>query len=251
MDEAGALDRLASLVEQATSVLVFTGAGISTGSGIPDFRGPGGLWTKIKPVYFQDFVSSEEARVRHWELKLEGFAAFSGATPNAAHRALVDLERRGKLDLLVTQNIDGLHALAGNAEERIVEIHGTNRHVACIDCGWRDAPARWMAEFRESRRCPVCPDCGGFLKSATISFGQAMPEEEMVRAFAGADRADLAISIGSTLEVTPAAHVPLAAKQGGAPYAIVNRGPTAHDSICDVRLEGDVCELLPELVARL
>lgn len=233
---------------EAKRVLVFTGAGISTGSGIPDFRGPGGLWTRRQPVYFQDFVASEEARVEHWDYKLETFDAFRDAQPNAAHRALAGLERLGRLQLLVTQNIDGLHAQAGNAPERTVEIHGTNRALECIQCDWRsDDVAAAMEDFRRTRQCPRC-ECGGPLKTATISFGQAMPEAKLRRALEFAATADLALAIGSTLEVHPAASVPMVAKENGATYAIINRGSTAHDALADLRLEGDACEILPALL---
>lgn len=240
--------RLAKLLSRSSRVLIFTGAGISTGSGIPDFRGPGGTWTKRRPVYFQDFMSSEAARVEHWDYKLEFFEAFRDARPNAAHRALAELERRGKLEALVTQNIDGLHEAAGNSPARIVELHGTNRAIECTRCGARSEPAPHFEAFRRARRCPVCP-CGGWLKTATISFGQSMPDREMARASGAASRCDLVISIGSTLEVHPAAGIPLIAVDRGVPYAIVNRGPTAHDLLATLRLEGDAVELLPRVLA--
>lgn len=243
------MDRLVSLLKEARRVLVFTGAGISTGSGIPDFRGPGGVWSRRRPVYFREFMNSEEARIEHWDYKLEGFDAFKNARPNAAHRALVDLERGGKLGALVTQNIDGLHHDAGNAEEKIIELHGTNRKVECVTCGALTEPEPAFEEFRRTRRCPRCP-CGGLLKTATVSFGQSMPQDKLMEAFAAAEKADLAIAVGSTLEVEPAASVPLAAWRRGTPYAIVNRGPTAHDEVAHVRLEGDATEILPELLRR-
>lgn len=240
--------RLFRLLSEASRVLVFTGAGISTGSGIPDFRGPRGTWTKRRPVTFQDFMASEAARVEHWDYKLEFFEAFRDARPNAAHRALAELERRGKLEALVTQNIDGLHEAAGNSPGRIVELHGTNRAIECTRCGARSEPGPHFEAFRRTRRCPVCP-CGGRLKTATISFGQAMPQREMARAAEAAARCDLVVSIGSTLEVHPAASVPLMAVDRGVPYAIVNRGPTAHDLLATLRLEGDAVELLPRALA--
>lgn len=242
--------RLCAAFVEASQVVVFTGAGISTGSGIPDFRGPGGLWTRRQPVYYQDFVASEESRVEHWDYKLETFDAFRDAQPNAAHRALAELERLGRVQLLVTQNIDGLHAEAGSDPGCIVELHGTNRAVECIQCRRRSEVDVAMEEFRRTRQCPRC-ECGGPLKTATISFGQAMPEAELRRALEFAATADLALAIGSTLEVHPAASVPLVAKENGATYAIINRGPTAHDALADLRLEGDACEILPALVAGL
>ena len=244
------MKRLAEQVARSESLLVFTGAGVSTGSGIPDFRGPQGVWKKRDPVYYQDFMTSEASRTEYWDQKLEGFEAFWNAKPNAAHRSLVELERRGKLDCLVTQNIDGLHQLAGNAEERIIELHGSNRLVQCQSCRKTDDPRPAFKVFAETKRCPRCP-CGGFLKPATISFGQQMDHEKLQRAFAAATRADLVISAGSTLSVEPAASVPLAAHQNNAPYAILNQGPTEHDRIATLRYEGDVTTLLPELIREL
>lgn len=246
---ADALERAASVVAGARRLLIFTGAGISTGSGIPDFRGPNGVWKRRQPVYFQDFLASEDARVEHWDFKLESWDTFQLARPNAAHAAIVELERLGIVLLLVTQNIDGLHQDAGSDPARVVEIHGTNRFIECLSCGARSDPRPWMEEFRRTRRAPRCA-CGGLVKSATISFGQAMPEAEMERAFDAAARADAALAIGSTLEVQPAALVPLEVRRAGNPYVIVNRGQTAHDGVATVRLEGDCAALLPALVER-
>jgi NAD-dependent deacetylase len=228
-------------------VLVFSGAGISTGSGIPDFRGPGGVWTRRKPVQYQDFMRSEEARIDYWEYVLEGFDAFRDARPNAAHGALVDLEHRDRLDLLVTQNIDGLHSAAGNSDSRIVELHGTRRHVQCQTCHARRAPEPVLESFRRTRTPPLCP-CGGLLKPATVSFGQAMPEQELRRAFDAARVADLVLSIGSTLSVYPASEVPLVAVQAGAPYVIINRGETEHDRFATVRIDDDAVTVLPRII---
>ncbi len=244
------LDTLADRWRRARFVLVFTGAGISTGSGIPDFRGPDGLWKRIQPVYYDEFLSSHEARVRHWEYKLAGWPGFREARPNPAHLALAELERRGKLEWLVTQNIDGLHQLAGQSSERIIELHGTNRSVECVHCGRRFEPGPVFEKFQATRRPPECP-CGGFLKPATISFGQAMPMDKLRQAFEMAAKADLAVSIGSTLTVEPAASVPLAARQAGAFYAILNQGETAHDGIADLRIEGDAAAILPELTEKI
>ncbi len=231
----------------AKKVLVFTGAGISTGSGIPDFRGPNGLWKRWVPVYFDEFLSSHEARVRHWEYKLEGWPGFRAARPNAAHQALVDLERMGRLDLLVTQNIDGLHQMAGNSPKRVIELHGSNRRIECVQCGKDSDPDSVFERFRTTRQPPVC-ECGGFLKPATVSFGQAMPMDKLRAAFETARQADLAISVGSTLEVAPAASVPRTAHAAGAFYVIVNRGPTAHDDLADLRIAGDAGVVLPAVV---
>ncbi|MDH3492236.1 MAG: hypothetical protein OEM82_01705 [Acidobacteriota bacterium] len=242
------LESLVRLLSEAERPLFFTGAGMSTGSGIPDFRGPQGVWKTRKPVYYQDFLASEEARVEYWDYKLEGFEGFRDAEPNAAHRALADLERMGKVRVLVTQNIDGLHQYAGNS--KVIELHGTNREIECVSCGKRSRPEPAFEEFKRTRRCPVCK-CGGYLKSATISFGQAMPQGLVEKAFAAAARADLAVSVGSTLEVQPAASVPLVVLEKGAPYVVINRGETAHDRVATLRIEGDVNEILPSLVGKL
>lgn len=244
---ADTLEKAKRLLRGARRVLVFTGAGISTGSGIPDFRGPQGVWTRRRPVYFQAFLESEEARVEHWDFKLEGWEAFKQARPNAAHLALPALERAGRLELLATQNIDGLHHAAGHALENVVELHGTNRLVECLGCGARTDPEPAFAEFRRTRRCPRCA-CGGLLKTATISFGQTLRPEVLERAFAAARACDLALAVGSTLSVQPAAGVPLAARKRGAPYIVLNRGATDHDAWATVRLEGDAVELLPRLL---
>src|SRR5262249_22490294 len=157
------------LIADARRLLVFTGAGISTGSGIPDFRGPQGVWQRRRPVYYDEFLESEDKRIEYWEYKLEAWAAFAEARPNATHHAVAELERMGKVEALVTQNIDGLHQLAGSSEPRIVELHGTNRWIECIRCEQRSEPAPVFARFEAERRAPRCA-CGGWLKPATISF---------------------------------------------------------------------------------
>ena len=244
------LNHLVKRLQKRPRLLVFTGAGVSTGSGIPDFRGPDGLWTKSTPVYFKDFLLSHEERVRHWTYKLEGWDSFRHARPNRAHQALAQLDHQGRLHTLVTQNIDGLHQLAGHSNERIIELHGTNRLVQCVSCLRSVKPDPIFAEFSRTRKPPRCP-CGGFLKPATVSFGQAMPQEKIERALTAASQAQVVCSIGSTLEVEPAASVPRTASQCGAFYVVINRGPTAHDQIADLRIEGDVNILLPELTSVL
>src|SRR3954449_522506 len=189
---------LADYLRNANRALIFTGAGISTGSGIPDFRGPQGVWTRRQPVYFDDFMNSEAARVEHWDYKLEGFEQFQIARPNTVHDAVVRLERAGKLRAVVTQNIDGLHSLAGTSAERLVELHGTNALVECQSCHWRGDPEPHFEFFRINRRTPLC-ECGGFLKPATISFGQSLDPRELERAERAAMDADLVVALGSTL----------------------------------------------------
>ena len=240
---------IVELLREARKILVFTGAGISTGSGIRDFRGPKGVWKTRQPVYYEAFLSSEAARVEYWDQKLEAWPSFRDAEPNAAHRAVAALEEKGKLRSLVTQNIDGLHAAAGISPEKLVEIHGTNRQVQCVSCGERTAPEAHMESFASTRKPPLCP-CGGYLKPATISFGQSLRPEDLQRAGIAAGSCDLVVALGSTLSVHPAASFPLAAAERGAPYVIINRGETEHDShpAVTLRLEGDVVELFPPAV---
>ena len=247
--ETNPRERLIRLLRTSQRILIFTGAGVSTGSGIPDFRGPQGVWTRRQPVYYDDFMQSEEARIEHWDYKLEGWSAFREARPNAVHEAIVELEHAGKLLLLVTQNIDGLHARAGTSPERLVELHGTNLLVECQTCHQRSDPEPHFESFRQTRRPPRC-DCGGFLKPATISFGQNLVPEDLDRAGEAAAAADLVVALGSSLSVYPAASIPLLAARRGVPYVVINRGPTEHDHLpgLTLRLEGDVTELFPPLV---
>ncbi|MEA3207008.1 MAG: NAD-dependent deacetylase [Chthoniobacter sp.] len=240
---------LASYLRTSTKALIFTGAGVSTGSGIPDFRGPQGVWTRRQPVYYQAFMTSEAARIEHWDYKLEGWEAFRKARPNAVHEAIVRLEKAGRLLMVVTQNIDGLHRLAGTSSACLVELHGTNMLVECQSCHRRDEPGAHFEYFRIHRKPPRCR-CGGFLKPATISFGQNLDPAELDRAHAAAMEADLVIALGSTLSVYPAASFPLIAAQRGVPYIIINRGETEHDGepSVSVRLEGEVGELFPAAV---
>jgi len=247
------VQELAGLIRSASSVLVFTGAGMSTRSGIPDYRGPQGVWKRRQPVYLQDFLASAESRIEYWDYKLEGWAQFRDARPNPAHEALAELERLGHLDTLVTQNIDGLHVAAGNSEARVVEIHGTNRFITCMTCGRRYENEPVFTAWTADRVVPLCEEegCSGWLKPATISFGQSLDPDILERSFEAARQADLAISIGSSLVVEPAASVPLAAKQKGASYCILNQGETAHDPICDLRIDADAADFLPRLIEAL
>ncbi len=229
--------------------LIFTGAGISTGSGIPDFRGPQGVWTRRQPVYFQDFMTSEAARIEHWDYKLEGWDGFRTAEPNESHRAIAKLEAAGKVVAVVTQNIDGLHARAGTSPERLVELHGTNLLVECQNCKQWSEPEPHFDFFRRHRKPPLC-ECGGYLKPATISFGQSLDPHVLRRAEEAAMQADLVVALGSTLSVYPAASFPLLAAQRGVPYVIINRGVTEqdHDVAVSLRIEGDVGEIFPAAV---
>jgi len=240
---------LTDYLRESERTLVFTGAGISTGSGIPDFRGPQGVWTRRQPVYFQDFMTSEAARIEHWDFKLEGWDGYRTAEPNAVHRAIVALEKAGKVLAVVTQNIDGLHARAGTSADRLIELHGTNLLVECQTCRRRDDPGSHFEFFRVHRRAPLC-QCGGFLKPATISFGQSLDPRVLERAEDAASQSDLVVALGSTLSVYPAASFPLLAAQRGTPYVVINRGPTEHDGepVVSLRIEGDVAEIFPRAV---
>jgi NAD-dependent deacetylase len=240
--------RFVELLARAGRVLAFTGAGISTGSNIPDFRGPDGVWRTRVPVELPAFVRSEAARIEYWSWKLEGHPHFRDARPNAAHLALVTLEAHGKLEALVTQNVDGLHRAAGTTPERLVELHGTNSEAVCLDCGVREPVARCMDDFARSGRPPRCTSCNGVMKPGVVMFGQALEPEDLRRARAAAERADLVIALGSSLVVTPAANVPLIAARRRVPYVIVNRGATPHDSIATLTLDADVGVVLPAVV---
>lgn len=239
----------AEYLRNSRKALIFTGAGISTDSGIPDFRGPQGVWTRRQPVYYQDFMSSEAARIEHWDYKLEGWDGFRAAQPNAVHRAVVRLEEAGKVLTVVTQNIDGLHALAGTSPDRLLELHGTNLLVECQSCKRRDDPEPHFEFFRANRRTPLC-ECGGFMKPATISLGQSLDPRVLERAEKAAIETDLVVALGSTLSVYPAASFPLLAAQRGVPYVIVNRGATEHDHepCVSLRIEGEVSKVFPAAV---
>jgi len=236
----------------ANRILVFTGAGISTPSGIPAFRGAGGIWITRQPVMYQDFMAYEESRVEYWDYKLELWEEHRDAEPNSIHQAIVQLEQAGKVEMVVTQNVDGLHRAAGTSEDKLVEVHGTGTLVECQTCGHRETPQPSFDLFKRERRSPRC-ECGGYLKPATISFGQSLGEEDLARADAAARSCDLVLVLGSTLSVSPANLIPLAAAQAGAPYIIINRDETDHDSLPQVtlRLKGNVEDQFPPAVASL
>jgi NAD-dependent deacetylase len=238
-------------IDAADRVVVLTGAGISTESGIPDFRGPKGVWTRDpqaeKMATLQHYVADPEVRKRAWQSRLESPAWT--AQPNAGHRALVTLERRGKLHTLITQNVDGLHQQAGSDPARVVEIHGTMREVVCLSCGERADMQRALVRVRAGEADPPCRTCGGILKSATISFGQGLVADDLDRARAAADTCDLLLAVGSTLSVYPIAGVVPVAKEAGARVVILNAEPTAMDTLADAVLRGSIGEILPRLVA--
>jgi NAD-dependent deacetylase len=241
--------RFVELLRASRAMLVVSGAGISTASGIPDFRGPNGVWTRRRPVYYDEFMASDAARVEYWDYKLETWEVYQQARPNAVHHAVAALERAGKILAVVTQNVDGLHRRAGTSQDVLVEVHGTDLLVECQTCHATSDPAPHFAQFKATRRAPRC-DCGGVLKSATISFGQSLRPADLERAAAAAVKADLVLALGSTLSVYPAASIPLLAAERGTPYIIVNRGATEHDGHASVtlRIEGDVTALVPAAV---
>ena len=251
IDQEEGIARLASMLQDAEHALVFTGAGISTASGIPDYRGPEGVWNTRRPVFYDKFMGRHDARVEYWRQKAEDREAFGSARPNAVHTSISELQRAGRIELVVTQNVDGLHRAAGMPAALLVEIHGTNALVECQTCGERSEPDVHFASFEETGEPPMC-ECGGYLKPATISFGQQLRAVDLARAFDVAKRADVAIALGSTLSVTPAADIPMEAARHGAAYAIVNRGATEHDRspFVTLRIEGDVGTIFPAAVAR-
>jgi NAD-dependent deacetylase len=250
MTDEALLRTARAFVDAAKRVVVLTGAGISTESGIPDFRGPQGLWTRDpkaeKMSTLQHYVADPEVRKLAWQNRLESPAWT--AEPNAGHRALVGLERRGKLHTLITQNIDGLHRKAGTDPARIVEIHGTMREVVCLTCGERAPMERALARVRAGEADPTCRSCGGILKSATISFGQSLVREDLARAQQAAEVCDLLLAVGTTLAVYPIAGVVPVAKEAGARVVIVNAEPTAMDELADAVLRGAIGQILPRLV---
>jgi NAD-dependent deacetylase len=228
------------MIEDARRVVVFTGAGISTESGIPDFRSPGGIWTKQSPIYFEEFLSSEEARRETWRRRFAGDAVLRAARPNRGHVAVAELVREGKVSSVITQNIDGLHQASGVPSEKVIELHGNTTYAACLDCARRYEIDALLAAFERHGTAPRCDGCGGLVKTATISFGQSMPVEAMRRAEQEALAADLFLAIGSSLVVYPAAGFPELAKRNGAALVIVNREPTGLDAIADLVVNNEI-----------
>lgn len=241
--------RLAGWVLESSNTIGFTGAGISTESGIPDFRSPGGLWQKYDPedFTFQRFISSAFSREQYWKMSTEAFALISRARPNAAHLALAELERMGLLAYVITQNIDGLHQLAGSSPSRVIELHGTCRTVSCLSCKKRWPRQEVHAMVLRGVKVPLCDACGGLLKPDTVSFGQPMPEKETSEAFDRSQEAELFLVLGSSLLVQPAASMPLVAKQNGARLVIVNRDATPLDRVADLVIRRS-CVLVMERV---
>jgi NAD-dependent deacetylase len=246
-----AIDRLHELVEGARVIAPFTGAGISTECGIPDFRSPGGLWTRNKPIPFDEFVASQDMRDEAWRRRFAMDEQFSGARPGRGHLALASLYRVRKAPAVITQNIDNLHQSSGIAPEDVIELHGNNSYAKCLDCGKRYELAWVRQRFAEAHeRAPDCPDCSGHIKTATVSFGQAMPEREMRRAEQLTLDCDLFLAVGSSLVVWPAAGFPLMAKRNGARLAIINREPTDFDEIADLVVREDIGTVLSPFIAQ-
>jgi NAD-dependent deacetylase len=241
--------RLRDLVETSAVIVPFTGAGISTECGIPDFRSPGGLWTKYAPIGFDEFLSSAAMRSEAWRRRFAMDRHFSTARPGSGHRALASLHRVGKIPAVITQNIDNLHQASGFAADNVVELHGNTTYATCLDCGLRYELA-WVRQcFESAGHAPDCTACGGYIKTATISFGQAMPEAAMRRAESLASTCDLFLTIGSSLVVWPAAGFPLLAKRSGARLVIINRDPTDFDEIADLVVHADIGQTLESFVA--
>ena len=238
--------QIARYLEESRRAVAFTGAGISTESGVPDFRSPGGVWSKYKPVMFQDFLASADARRQYWRMKKEGYWEMRRARPNAGHQALARLEAAGKLAAVITQNIDGLHQDAGS--RRVVELHGTSRSVLCLQCEARYDPDAIQARLESGEEIPLCDRCGGALKSATVSFGQMLPQDVLSDAINLCRGANLVLAIGSSLVVEPAASLPLQAKRDGARLVILNGTETPLDGIADVVLREPIGESLARVV---
>lgn len=234
------IQRLQEMIGSAKRIVAFTGAGISTESGIPDFRSPGGIWTKYKPIYFDDFMSSDEMRQESWRRKFATDETMLKAEPNAGHRALAKLVEQGRLSAIITQNIDGLHQRSGVPESRIIELHGNATYASCLDCGHRCGLDPIRRAFLDGGKLPLCEKCDGIVKTATISFGQAMPEIQMARAQDETLACDLFIVLGSSLVVYPAAGFPGIAKRKGAKLVIINRDPTDQDDSADMVIHGEI-----------
>ena len=245
------VNRLTELLRASERTVVFTGAGISTESGIPDFRSPGGIWTKMAPIDFRDFVSSAEIRREAWRRRFAMEEMFSTVEPNEGHKAVAALVKRGKASHVITQNIDNLHQDSGVPDDLVIEIHGNTRYAKCLDCGERFELAPIRTHFEKHGEPPDCAACGGIVKTATISFGQAMPELEMARAEEATLACDLFIVLGSSLVVYPAAGFPLLAKRNGAKLVIVNREPTEQDDFADLVIHEQIGPTLGAAVRAL
>jgi NAD-dependent deacetylase len=232
--------RLRCMVDASERMVVFTGAGISTESGIPDFRSPGGIWTKNRPIDFGEFISSEETRRESWRRKFNLDPTMRQARPNAGHRAIAQWVESGKISSVITQNIDGLHQASGVPDDQVIEIHGNTTYATCLDCAVRYELEPIREQFEIDETLPLCEHCNGIVKTATISFGQAMPEQKMILAQEESYACDLFMAIGSSLVVYPAAGLPLLAQRAGASLVILNRDPTDQDAVADLVLNLEI-----------
>ncbi len=244
---------VADLIMESKQVVVFTGAGISTESGISDFRSPGGIWSKFDPGEFtyQKFLSSDESREKYWEFSKSTWPEMAAAKPNLGHYAIAELYHMDKLDCVITQNIDGLHQKSDIPEDRVIELHGTALWVNCLECGQRYPREEIQKRVESGEKVPKCDTCGGIMKPATISFGQPMPEKETREAERRSATCDLFLVAGSSLVVYPAAQMPLVAKDSGAKLVIINLEPTPHDRYADVTIHEKTGEVLPQIIARV
>ncbi|WP_460232295.1 SIR2 family NAD-dependent protein deacylase [Aurantivibrio plasticivorans] len=241
------IGQIASLLRSSQCAVAFTGAGISTESGIPDFRSPGGLWDKYQPIYFDDYMSSIEMRKESWRRKIQTDKVIGVAKPNTGHLSLAQLVADGHLRSIITQNIDGLHQSSGISEQNIIELHGNSTYAKCLDCQKRFDLKPLLAAFEKDETLPVCDECRGIVKTGTISFGQPMPEEEMERAYVMTEAADVFIVLGSSLSVYPAAAFPENAARRGAKLIIINRDPTPLDPIADIVIHASIGETLSKV----
>jgi len=247
------IEKIAQWIITSKRTVVFSGAGLSTESGIPDFRSPGGIWDRYNPedFYFQNFLASETSREKYWQMATEMYEPIKKAQPNLAHLTIAEMEKLGKLDCVITQNIDGLHFKAGNSEEKVVQLHGTAMHVSCLSCRKRYDRDEIQDRIQKGVKVPYCDDCGGPLKPATISFGQSMPERETEEAYHRSSLSDLFIVIGSSLVVQPAASMPLVAKRNGAKLVIINRDPTPYDHMADIVIHGQAGPVMASVLEKL
>ena len=247
------IDTVSDMVVQSKKVVVFTGAGISTESGIPDFRSPGGIWDKYDPGEFtyQRFLSGESSREKYWEFSRAFWPIVVGARPNAGHYAIAELDKMGRLDCVITQNIDGLHQEAGIPGEKVIELHGTARWVNCLQCGQRYPRQEIQDRVEAGEKVPGCDTCSGILKPATISFGQAMPQKETREAETRSAACDLFLVAGSSLVVYPAAQMPLIARSSGAKLVIINLQATPHDQYADVVINEKIGPALSQIVEQV
>jgi NAD-dependent deacetylase len=246
------LEEFAGKIRASDQIVVFTGAGISTESGIPDFRSPGGIWTRYRPVTFQEYMSSEAARIEAWKRRLDGWEQYKNAKPNVGHYFVHSLSVKEKLIGLITQNVDGLHTMAGLPDDKIVELHGSNRKIVCMNCAKEFDPEPIMRRLVGDFSSPKCDSCDGILKAATVSFGQAMPERAMRTAHEWTEQAEIFIVMGSSLQVQPAASFPVIAKRNGALLAIVNRDEGPLDDMADFVFNGPIgefCGKFGEMIA--